>query len=200
MKRPRTIIFRLVSERSPIFLRLEIPRQSCLSGDFWGTGLPCGCPGRGRDKAFRNLAPAAAVIPGWPVNPGLCSSRAIAAWLPEFPATSPFSCAISAPVGQSNFFGCQSLPGTVARPRRKSVFTRTHDWHAIVTLFRLKLTGLSNKCVRERQSNSRANRKHEAMRRVGFHPSPAEAAAESTTARHFQHLNKFNTTTAELKL
>jgi hypothetical protein len=116
--------------------------------------------------------------------------------LPEFPATSPSSCAISAPVGRSDFFGCQSLPGTVARPSRKSVFTRTHHWHAIVTLFRLKLTGLSHKCVCELRKNSRANRKHEAMHRAGFHPSPKGAAAESTTARYFQHLNKFNNTSA----
>lgn len=185
---PRTVIFRPASERSRIFVRLGIPRQSCLSGDFWETGLPCGFPGHEQGKAFHNPAPAAAEIPGWPVNPGLCSNRAIAAWLPEFPATSPFSRAISALVGRSDFLGCQSQPGTVARPGRKTVFTRTHSWHAIVTLFDLWLTSLSNKHVRERQSNSRANRKHEAVRQAGLPPTPVAAAVESTTAFHFQSL------------
>jgi hypothetical protein len=91
--------------------------------------------------------------------------------LPEFPATSPFSSAISAPVGRSDFFGCQSLPGTVARQSRKSVFTRTHYWHAIVTLFRLQLAGRLHKYVYEGRQSSRANRRHEAMPKGSWTPS-----------------------------
>jgi len=126
MKRHRpTITFQPALEKLPAFGRLGTVRQFCQAADFWGTGLPSGRPGRGRNKAFHNPAHAAAVIPDWPANPGLYSSRAVGVSWRKTPETSPFLCAIFSPAGRSNSFGALSPLATVTCAARKSVFTRT---------------------------------------------------------------------------
>lgn len=113
------------SGKWPAFVRFEIAHRSCSTADFWERGLPNARPGRGRNKATRSPAPAAAAIPDWPANPGLYSSRAVEVLWPRFPATSPFSCAISSPANQPNSLMALSPLATVAARRRKAVFTHT---------------------------------------------------------------------------
>jgi hypothetical protein len=119
------ITFRHGLEKSPASGRLEIARQSCSTTDFLEIGRPSGHPGRGRNRAFHNPAPAAAVIPGWPANPGLRSSRAVEVSWPGLLATSPSLCAISSPANRSNSLGALSPLATVAGRRGKAVFTQT---------------------------------------------------------------------------
>jgi hypothetical protein len=112
-------------EKLPAFGRTEIVSQFCSMAGFLGTNPQGESPRRGPDKAFRNPAPAAAVIPGSPANPGLCSSHAVEVWWPEFPATSPSFCAIYAPASQSSSLPALSLLATIKGPGGKYVFTYT---------------------------------------------------------------------------
>lgn len=112
-------------EKSPVCPPTEIAPRFCLAADFSGINHPAGFQAHAPDKAFHNPAPAAAVIPDWRANPGLCSNRATeVSWL-KHPATSPSSSAVSALVGRSNSLGWQSRPATLTRARRKTVFTHT---------------------------------------------------------------------------
>ena len=132
-----------------------------LTANFWETGLRAGRPKRGPNKAFHSPAPGVAAIPGWPANPGLCSSRAIGALSPEIPATTPFSFAIFAPGARPNFLGCPSLPVTLAWTNRKSVFTHTQK-KLILTLFALQSAGHLIKPFHEGIKSSSPNWNHEA--------------------------------------
>lgn len=126
MKRHQTnITFQHGLGKSPVFGRLGIARQACSTADFWGTNHQDEPLALVPDKSFRSPAPAAAAIPDWPVNPGLCSSHATEAWWLKLPATSPFSRATSALAGRLNSLECPSRAATVTRTRRKTVFTQT---------------------------------------------------------------------------
>jgi hypothetical protein len=123
------IIFLHGLEKSPIFDPTEIASRFCSSAGFWGTGLQGEHPGRERDKAFRNPALCAVAIPSWPANPGLCSSRAVAASSPAIPATSLSLCAVFALAGQSNSLSALSPLATVTGTLKFAVFTRTQTTH-----------------------------------------------------------------------
>jgi hypothetical protein len=112
-------------EKLPAFVLPGIARQSCQVPYFLGTSLPSGRPRPVLYTAFRNRVPAAVATPSLQANHGLCSSRAIEFLRPELPATSLFSCATSAPAGQSNSSERESPPETVTRKARILVFTRT---------------------------------------------------------------------------
>jgi hypothetical protein len=119
-------------EKLPAFDRIEIALQFCSVADFWETNHQDESPGRGPDKAFRNPAPAAAVIPGSPANPGLCSSRAVEVWWPELPATSPSFCAICAPAGRSSSLEAMSPLATIKGAREITVFTYTQKRKEVI--------------------------------------------------------------------
>jgi len=122
-----TVTVRRALEKWPAFDRLGIEHRSCPSAGFWETNPPGGRPTHALCTAFHNQAPAAAAIPSWQANPGLCSSRAIEFLRPELPATSPFLCATSAPAGRSNSLQRESPPATVTRTGRFLVFTHTQS-------------------------------------------------------------------------
>ena len=119
------VIFRRWLEKSPVCQPIEIVRRFCSTAKFWETGHPDKHLAREPSKAFHNPAPAAAAIPNWPANRGLCSNRAVEASWQKLPVTNPSLCAISSPAGQSNSLGCPSRPTTVTRAHRKVVFTQT---------------------------------------------------------------------------
>ena len=126
MKRPRkTIIFQPVLEKSPTSGRLGIAPPTCSLAGFLEKGRPNGRPRRVPSIAARSPGRAGAAIRGWPGNRGLCSSRATEVLSQEIPATTPSSSAISAPVGQSNFFGVPSPPVRIAQTGLMPVFTQT---------------------------------------------------------------------------
>lgn len=129
MKRPAKIIFPHGLEKSPIFDPTEIANRFCSSAGSWGIGLQGKRPRRAPDRAFHNPAPCAVAIPSWPANPGLCSSRVVAASLPAIPATSLSLCAVFAPAGQSNSLSALSPLATVTGAPKKAVFTRTQMTH-----------------------------------------------------------------------
>lgn len=114
-------------EKSPTSGPIETAGRFCLEGDFWGTNLRAGHPKLAPDKAFHNPAPCAAAIPSSPTNPGLCSSRAVGASWPKFPATIPFFCAISAPASRPDSLRAFSPLTTVTRSLGKAVFTCTRS-------------------------------------------------------------------------
>lgn len=124
-KRKSTIIFQRASGKLPVFRQTETAPRFCLTADSVGINLPAGRPKRAPSKVSRNPALCDAAIPNWPTNPGLCPSRAVAVWWPKYPATSPSSCAISAPASRLNSLGSLSPPPTVGQAERKSVFTHT---------------------------------------------------------------------------
>jgi hypothetical protein len=128
-----TTIVRRVWGKSPVFRQIETARRFCLTACFWGTNLRGGHPKHEPDRAFRNLAPCAAVIRGWRANPGLYSSHAVEVLWPRLPATSPFLSAVSSLAGRLNSLGCPSQPGTVMQGRLKNVFTQTHKRRRNVT-------------------------------------------------------------------
>jgi len=161
MKPRCDITFRRASEKSRASVRPEIVRRSFPLAGSWERGRPIGRQEREPDKASRNPARAVAGIPGWPANPGLCSSRAIGALSPEIPATTPFSFAIFAPGARPNFLGCPSLPVTLAWTNRKSVFTHTQK-KLILTLFALQSAGHLIKPFHEGIKSSSPNWNHEA--------------------------------------
>ena len=120
-----TIIARPWLEKLPTSGRIGIGSRFCPAADFWGTGLPTGHPKHGPDKAFHNQARGVDAIPGSPVNPGLCSSRAIAVLWPGLPATSLSFCATFSPANQSNSWEALSPLATVAGAAGNTVFTCT---------------------------------------------------------------------------
>ena len=113
------------SEKLPAFVPIEIASRFCPAANFWGTGLPAGCPRRGPNKAFHNPAPCVAAIPGLRANRGPRSSRAVGALWPGLLATSLFSCATFSPANRLNSMEAFSPPATVAGGLENDVFTYT---------------------------------------------------------------------------
>lgn len=107
---------------------IEIAPRFYSAADFWGTNLPPGLPRLALSKAFHNPAPDGAEIQGWRGNRDLCSIRAIAISLPNDPATTLFSGAISSLAVRLSFFGHPSRQKTVTRTAQNIVFAYTQHW------------------------------------------------------------------------
>jgi hypothetical protein len=127
MKHQRPIIVRRELEKSPICHRIGIESRFCSTANFWETNLRGERLRREPDKAFHNLALCVAVIRGWPMNPGLCSNRAVEALRPKLPATSLFLCAVFLPARRSSSLERPSQPTTLMKSQRKFVFTLTQS-------------------------------------------------------------------------
>jgi hypothetical protein len=152
MKNQRPIIVRRELEKSPICRRIGIESRFCSTANFWETNLRGEHPRREPDKAFHNPALCVAVIRGWPMNPGLCSSRAVEALRPKLPATSLFLCAVFSPAPRSSSLERPSQPTTLMKSRCKSVFTLTqpsHRFHFFALVFEggscKKVSGMNRK-------------------------------------------------------
>jgi len=124
----------------PIFHQIGIASRLYPGANSWGINLRAGLPKRGPDKAFHSPAPCAAAIQDLRENHGLYSSRAVAVWLPELPATSLFLCAVFSPASRSNSLELASLKAILGQTRMESVFTRTQLSHGI-NIFALELSG-----------------------------------------------------------
>lgn len=142
MKRPLIIIFQPALERSPTSGQLGIAPPTCSLAGFLEKGRPNGRPGRVPSIASRNPGRAGAAIRGWPGNRGLCSSRATEVLSQEIPATTPSSSAISAPAGQSNFFGVPSPPVRIAQTGWRLVFTQTQTRPPVLMISACHLRGI----------------------------------------------------------
>ena len=125
MKQQSTTIVRLWLGKLPAFHRIGIANQFCSAASPLETNSQGADPEHGPEIAFHNQAPVAVAVPGLRGSPGLCSSRAVEASWPRFPATTLFSCATFSPANQSNSSGALSPLPTVAGQRGKSVFTHT---------------------------------------------------------------------------
>jgi hypothetical protein len=134
----------------PVYPQLEIARRLCLIAIVWETTHPSARQEPEQGKAFHNLTLAAAAIPSWPRNRGLCSTRAIEVSPQVFPATNPVLSAISAPERRPNSLLASSPIARLMRWERKFVFTHTQIPPEIASL----LLQSSRKCLKTSDTRS----------------------------------------------
>lgn len=156
MKLSASTIARRALEKSPTCHRTGIAGRFCLTVIPLETGFQGERPARGRDRAFHNRAPGGAATPSWRVNPGLCSSRGVGVWRQVFPATSPFSHAISLPARRSDFYVDSSTIARLTARLEKSVFTQTQLSFPKSHIFGLAFYGrIAKNIFHERVNTSR---------------------------------------------
>lgn len=118
-------IFPHGSAKQGIFRPLEIVRRLYLTPSFSETVLRAELPKLSPNKAIHSQARDGGGIQDSQGNPGLCSIRAIVISLPNDPATSLFSGAISSLESQLSFSERPSRRKTVMPTLQNAVFAYT---------------------------------------------------------------------------